>query len=290
MSLADAVVPGQGRRMDTALLVRTARRRAGLPQPEFAALAGVSRRTLQAVEAGHGNPSVQTLTQLLRAGGLTLSVAEQPPEADRELESYLVLSLSVRLYLALGGDGTTADRRPGPWRDLGTVATRGRVDLDPVAAVGVWLPGVRAPLPLRVALDERPVPGRRRLRPDVRAVPHLAVRTAPAPVRSGAVPVAVATGGRVHVPPPLLLAAHPEVGEHAPRLRAAADLLHAQALRTAGGLRTPAHRDPDEVADAERLYARGDVLYGQGPYRLDGRGWRLGGPATLAQWLRERGR
>lgn len=274
--------------MDPALLVRTARRRAGMPQEQFAFLAGVSPRTLQAVEAGRSNPSVQTLDRLLRAGGLTLSVAEQP-SPDPELESYLVLSLSARLYLALGGDLNVRDRRPGPWQDLGVVASRGRVDLEGAAAVGVWVPGVRTPLPLHVRLDDRPVPGVRQLRPDPRTTEHVCVRRAPAPVHSGAVPVAVLRGGRVHVPPPLLLAGHPEVGEHASRLRAAADLLYARAPLTAGHARTPAHRDPDEAAEAERLYARGDVAYGQGPFRLDGRGWRLGGPATLAQWLRERG-
>jgi len=47
---------------------------AGLNQAEFAQLSGVSRRTLAALEADEGNPTLQTVNQVLRLFGLRLGL------------------------------------------------------------------------------------------------------------------------------------------------------------------------------------------------------------------------
>ena len=44
----------------------------GLLQPQLASLAGVSTRTIQLVELGTGNPSMDTLSQIADALGLTV--------------------------------------------------------------------------------------------------------------------------------------------------------------------------------------------------------------------------
>ena len=44
----------------------------GLLQPQLASLAGVSTRTIQLVELGTGNPSIDTLSQIADALGLTV--------------------------------------------------------------------------------------------------------------------------------------------------------------------------------------------------------------------------
>ncbi len=46
----------------------------GLLQPQLAAIAGVSRRTIQLVENGKANPSVDTLLRIADPLGLTLQV------------------------------------------------------------------------------------------------------------------------------------------------------------------------------------------------------------------------
>jgi transcriptional regulator with XRE-family HTH domain len=55
--------------VDAQLLIRQARRRAGLSQRELAARAGTSHATLSAYERGRIVPSVHTLDRLLRAAG-----------------------------------------------------------------------------------------------------------------------------------------------------------------------------------------------------------------------------
>jgi DNA-binding XRE family transcriptional regulator len=56
--------------MDAAHAVRAARRRALLSQRELAAQAGVSLRTVAAIEAGRTSPSWRTMSALLAAVGL----------------------------------------------------------------------------------------------------------------------------------------------------------------------------------------------------------------------------
>ncbi|CAL1520156.1 hypothetical protein MMC2321_03912 [Chitinophaga sp. MM2321] len=45
-----------------------------LLQPQLSALSGVSTRTIQLVERGQGNPSLQTLIQLIEPLGLQLDL------------------------------------------------------------------------------------------------------------------------------------------------------------------------------------------------------------------------
>ncbi|MCA6062459.1 helix-turn-helix domain-containing protein [Thalassolituus marinus] len=46
----------------------------GLNQAEFAQLCGISRRTLAALEADEGNPTLQTVNQVLKLFGLRLGL------------------------------------------------------------------------------------------------------------------------------------------------------------------------------------------------------------------------
>jgi predicted nucleotidyltransferase/DNA-binding XRE family transcriptional regulator len=61
--------------MDTSVLVREARTRAGLTQAQLAQRAGTSQPTVAAYEAGTKVPTVETLTRLVAAAGLRLDVS-----------------------------------------------------------------------------------------------------------------------------------------------------------------------------------------------------------------------
>jgi len=54
--------------------VRKRRELLGLLQPQLAAIAGVSRRTLQLIEAGKANPSLETLFKIADALGLSIKL------------------------------------------------------------------------------------------------------------------------------------------------------------------------------------------------------------------------
>ncbi|MEO6134406.1 MAG: helix-turn-helix domain-containing protein [Ginsengibacter sp.] len=54
--------------------IRERRELLGLLQPQLSSIAGVSTRTIQLVEAGKANPSLQTLIQLADAVGLHLQL------------------------------------------------------------------------------------------------------------------------------------------------------------------------------------------------------------------------
>lgn len=54
--------------------IRERRELLGLLQPQLSSIAGVSTRTIQLVEAGKANPSLQTLMQLADALGLNLQL------------------------------------------------------------------------------------------------------------------------------------------------------------------------------------------------------------------------
>jgi len=58
--------------------LRSARRAAGLSQEELAARAGVSRMTVQKVEAGAIDPRLSTVTVLMRVLGLEVVLAPSP--------------------------------------------------------------------------------------------------------------------------------------------------------------------------------------------------------------------
>lgn len=46
----------------------------GMLQPDLAELAGISVRTIQLIEQGKGNPSLDTLTKLCNSLGLELAI------------------------------------------------------------------------------------------------------------------------------------------------------------------------------------------------------------------------
>jgi transcriptional regulator with XRE-family HTH domain len=51
----------------------------GLLQPQLAALSGVSTRTIQLIEQGKGNPSIETLIKLADPLGLRLELILKEP-------------------------------------------------------------------------------------------------------------------------------------------------------------------------------------------------------------------
>jgi transcriptional regulator with XRE-family HTH domain len=52
--------------------IRAARREAGITQKDLAELSGVSERTVRAIEAGTGNPSLRAVAAVAGAVGLRL--------------------------------------------------------------------------------------------------------------------------------------------------------------------------------------------------------------------------
>ncbi len=65
--------------MDSAAsILRHARRRAGISQAALAAATGTSQATISAYESGAKEPAVATLSRLLAATGMRLSVADAP--------------------------------------------------------------------------------------------------------------------------------------------------------------------------------------------------------------------
>jgi transcriptional regulator with XRE-family HTH domain len=60
--------------IDLGKKIRRRRELLGLLQPQLSALSGVSTRTIQLVERGQGNPSLQTLIQLMDPLGLQLDL------------------------------------------------------------------------------------------------------------------------------------------------------------------------------------------------------------------------
>ena len=92
--------------MDTATVIRAARRRADLTQGELAEAAGTSQATISAYESGRKRPSVETLSRLLAAAGARLAVEEGRPAvrlaprahhevAARALEAVLELAAAL---------------------------------------------------------------------------------------------------------------------------------------------------------------------------------------------------
>ncbi len=71
-------------RVQTALLVRSARLDAGLTQAQLAGRAGTSQAAVSAYESGRRNPSSATLERLVAAAGASLAAApDQPLPRDR---------------------------------------------------------------------------------------------------------------------------------------------------------------------------------------------------------------
>lgn len=64
-------------------LLRDARRRSGLTQAELALRAGVTQSVISAYESGARQPSLPTLTRLVAATGLELTVGLRKPAPAR---------------------------------------------------------------------------------------------------------------------------------------------------------------------------------------------------------------
>lgn len=71
--------------IDLGKRIRQRRELLGLLQPELAALAGISTRTIQFVEQGKGNPSLETLICLINPLGLQLALQLNPPGKNESL-------------------------------------------------------------------------------------------------------------------------------------------------------------------------------------------------------------
>jgi DNA-binding XRE family transcriptional regulator len=61
--------------------LRQRREMLGLLQPQLGAIAGISTRTIQLVEAGKANPSIKTILQLTTALGLVIQLWVKEPAA-----------------------------------------------------------------------------------------------------------------------------------------------------------------------------------------------------------------
>jgi DNA-binding XRE family transcriptional regulator len=59
--------------------LRERREMLGLLQPQLGAIAGISTRTIQLVEAGKANPSIKTILQLTDALGLVIQLRVKEP-------------------------------------------------------------------------------------------------------------------------------------------------------------------------------------------------------------------
>ncbi|WP_238335669.1 helix-turn-helix domain-containing protein [Serinicoccus kebangsaanensis] len=68
-----------------AAAVRGERERAGLSLSELARQAGMAKSSLSQLEAGHGNPGVETVWSLATALGVPFSALIDPPQPERAL-------------------------------------------------------------------------------------------------------------------------------------------------------------------------------------------------------------
>jgi transcriptional regulator with XRE-family HTH domain len=88
--------------MSPSVLVRDARKRAGLTQSELAARAGVTQSVVARLERGGGNPTFLTLERVLHAAGhrLELSAVHQGLRTVDEtlIEQQLALSPAERVH------------------------------------------------------------------------------------------------------------------------------------------------------------------------------------------------
>jgi len=65
--------------------IRQRRELLGLLQPQLAALSGISTRTIQLVEQGKGNPSLDTLIKLAHPLGLHLELLLKEPSKNSDI-------------------------------------------------------------------------------------------------------------------------------------------------------------------------------------------------------------
>ena len=65
-------------------LVREARRRAGLTQAELAARAGTTQSAIARLERGATTPTLETISNLVRAAGFDLTIGIAPSDDDHD--------------------------------------------------------------------------------------------------------------------------------------------------------------------------------------------------------------
>jgi transcriptional regulator with XRE-family HTH domain len=99
--------------MSPSVLLREARRKAGLTQAELAERAGVTQPVIARLERGGGNPTFETLERVLHAAGhrLELRAVEQGLVTVNEtlIRQQLALSPAERIR-SLDGQGAFAKR------------------------------------------------------------------------------------------------------------------------------------------------------------------------------------
>ena len=81
-------------------LVREARRRAGLTQAELAARAGTTQSAIARLERGATTPTLETISNLVRAAGFDLTIRIAPSDDDHDwslLQQNLRLSPTQRV-------------------------------------------------------------------------------------------------------------------------------------------------------------------------------------------------
>ena len=70
--------------IDLGKKIKLRRELLGLFQAQLAAISGISARTIQLIEQGKGNPSMQTLGQLIDPLGLQLDLLLKQPNKTSE--------------------------------------------------------------------------------------------------------------------------------------------------------------------------------------------------------------
>lgn len=83
--------------VSASLLLRTARREAGLTQTELASRAGMPQSTIARLERPGANPTVAVLARALHAAGATLATAPVAEVDETQLTDRLRLSPAERL-------------------------------------------------------------------------------------------------------------------------------------------------------------------------------------------------
>lgn len=86
-------------------MIREARRRAGLTQNELAALVATTQSAIARLEAGHGHPTMQRISELVEACGLELQVRLVPAEEHdwSMVERNALLDTEERVARGLAG-------------------------------------------------------------------------------------------------------------------------------------------------------------------------------------------
>ncbi len=291
--------------MEAGQLVRMARRRSGLSQRDFAALAGVGERTVARWESGQPDGSFAALARALGAARLELVAEPALPEPAAVVLGYLRLSLSRRLYRSLGGThgdpGT--DHQPGPWQDVRRLAA---MTTDPCCLVGrhalcLWLPGSAPPTELVVKPRETGV-GDGNVLPLVPEVADELLQESTARVDLAravdaadggdtgyGVVVPVGHGRCVLAEPPSVLAHHPDCTDRRRELLSVAIALDRGAAVDEAGRRAPGHRGPQHADERWQMFHATKLRHHPMPPEHDARSWRLDDDASLSQWLRRHG-